>query len=200
MNEQEKAVMLQAVRMVTQATAFVGVGKMSSALILEDGKYAVLRHDDGSMEALRNGEPWRDLTGDKLVGALCSRIDELTAPDPVPKTPPVRLTISDAAERYTVPAATYEEMKIAAAPKDVIGRKITQWVDSMAPAVLLSNEQPPALSERAVPDDFISHKGSWREALLIAQKGAINDRAVSDADYWQHEIAAFDRAYAELTK
>ena len=39
-------------------------------LKLEDGKYEIRRHDDGHMDALRHGEPWRDLTGDKLVGAL----------------------------------------------------------------------------------------------------------------------------------
>jgi len=68
---------------------------LSRPIVLEDGKYTVLR-DDGCLRALRNGEPWRDLTGEKLVGALCDRIDELTAPDPVPKRPPVRLTIRDA--------------------------------------------------------------------------------------------------------
>lgn len=65
-----------------------------SHIYLEDGKYTVVR-DGGNMHALRNGETWRDLTGDKLVGALCARIDELTAPDPLPKKPPVRLTMWD---------------------------------------------------------------------------------------------------------
>lgn len=49
-----------------------------SNIVLEGGKYTVVR-DGGNMHALRHGEPWRDLTGDKLVGALCARIDELEA-------------------------------------------------------------------------------------------------------------------------
>lgn len=39
-------------------------------LILEGGKYTLIQHDDGRMECLRYGEPWRDLTGDHLVAAL----------------------------------------------------------------------------------------------------------------------------------
>lgn len=46
-------------------------------IILEDGKYTVTR-TGGSMYAIRHGEPWQDLTGNKLIGALCARIDELT--------------------------------------------------------------------------------------------------------------------------
>lgn len=49
-----------------------------SNIVLEGGKYTVLS-DGGVLRALRNGEPWRDLTGDKLVGALVDRIDELEA-------------------------------------------------------------------------------------------------------------------------
>lgn len=41
-----------------------------------DGKYAVVLHDNGAMEALRYGEPWRDLTGDKLVYCLASELQE----------------------------------------------------------------------------------------------------------------------------
>lgn len=43
---------------------------------LEDGKYTVVRNG-GQLSALRHGEPWQDLTGNKLIGALCARIDEL---------------------------------------------------------------------------------------------------------------------------
>jgi hypothetical protein len=49
---------------------------MTDLLIeLEGGKYTICRSASGEMVALRYGEPWRDLTGDKLVGAL---VDELT--------------------------------------------------------------------------------------------------------------------------
>lgn len=45
---------------------------------LEDGKYTVL-YDLGECKALRYGEPWRDLTGDKLIGCMLERIEELEA-------------------------------------------------------------------------------------------------------------------------
>lgn len=44
---------------------------------LEDGKY-VVEHDDGAgLHALRNGQPWRDLTGDNLVLAMAQEIENL---------------------------------------------------------------------------------------------------------------------------
>lgn len=47
-------------------------------LVLEDGKYAVVFDDEtGALKALRHGEPWRDLAGDKLVFALFSAVQEL---------------------------------------------------------------------------------------------------------------------------
>lgn len=36
-------------------------------LDLEDGKYTVVLHENGRLEALRHGEPWRELSGDNLV-------------------------------------------------------------------------------------------------------------------------------------
>ena len=45
---------------------------------LEGGKYTYIQHQDGRSEALRYNEPWRDLTGDNLVSAMASRIEELT--------------------------------------------------------------------------------------------------------------------------
>lgn len=41
---------------------------------LEEGKYRLIRYKNGALSALRHGEPWRDLTGDKLVGALLDRL------------------------------------------------------------------------------------------------------------------------------
>lgn len=43
---------------------------------LEDGKYTVIEQD-GECRALRYGEEWRYLTGDKLIGALLAEIDRL---------------------------------------------------------------------------------------------------------------------------
>lgn len=49
-----------------------------TTITLEDGKYTV-EADGGICHALRNGEPWRSLTGDKLFGAMVNKIDELRA-------------------------------------------------------------------------------------------------------------------------
>lgn len=44
---------------------------------LENGKYTVC-HDNGSnFHALRNGEPWRSLAGDKLVFCMAAEIERL---------------------------------------------------------------------------------------------------------------------------
>ncbi len=48
----------------------------------------------------------------------------------------------------------------------------------------------------AVPDDFLSHKLAWREA--IAQCGLAVSADDPDRSYWEHELRAFDRAYSEL--
>jgi hypothetical protein len=55
---------------VTSATA--------ETLDVEDGKYTLVR-DGGKLEALRYGEKWRDLTGDKFVSALGQEIKRLRA-------------------------------------------------------------------------------------------------------------------------
>lgn len=44
---------------------------------LEDGKYTIVLRSDGAMHALRHGEPWRDLVGDKMVMAMAHEILEL---------------------------------------------------------------------------------------------------------------------------
>jgi hypothetical protein len=51
--------------------------------------------------------------------------------------------------------------------------------------------QPAAL----VPADFLSHKSAWRNALSQCARSA---KGTDDESYWAHELAAFDRAYAEL--
>lgn len=48
-----------------------------SKIHLCDGKY-IITHDNGNnLQALRHGQPWRDLVGDGLVLALVQRIEEL---------------------------------------------------------------------------------------------------------------------------
>ncbi|BAS11817.1 hypothetical protein AHiyo8_01200 [Arthrobacter sp. Hiyo8] len=49
----------------------------SNTVVIENGKYAVTGIETGRLEALRHGEPWRELTGDKLVLGLAQEIQEL---------------------------------------------------------------------------------------------------------------------------
>ena len=44
-----------------------------------DGKYTVVQTSDGRLVCRRNGEPWRDLTGDKLVLCLAQELDSARA-------------------------------------------------------------------------------------------------------------------------
>lgn len=41
-----------------------------SFIELDDGKYTVVLHEDYTFEALRYGEPWRDLTGDGMIFSM----------------------------------------------------------------------------------------------------------------------------------
>lgn len=44
--------------------------------------------------------------------------------------------------------------------------------------------------------DFISHRDSWRKALVIARDAAkVVYPDIDDRSYWEHEIEAFDRAF-----
>lgn len=46
-------------------------------------------------------------------------------------------------------------------------------------------------------DDFVSHRDAWRGALVIARDHArVVPPDVDDKAYWEHEIGAFDRAFA----
>lgn len=45
---------------------------------IEGGKYAVVfDRESGALHAERNGDAWRDLTGDKLVYALAAEVERL---------------------------------------------------------------------------------------------------------------------------
>jgi hypothetical protein len=50
-----------------------------SKIVLEDGKYTILygAEKGQKFQALRYGEEWRDLTGDKMVYLLCCKVEEL---------------------------------------------------------------------------------------------------------------------------
>ena len=43
----------------------------------DNGKYTVVFHDSGKMEAFRYGVPWRNLTGDGMVLAMLQDFDFL---------------------------------------------------------------------------------------------------------------------------
>lgn len=47
---------------------------------VEDGKYSVVFNDEtGELKALRYGEPWQDLSGNKFVYCLAQEIERLRA-------------------------------------------------------------------------------------------------------------------------
>lgn len=55
------------------------------------------------------------------------------------------------------------------------------------------------MQNKFIPNDFFTHQQSWRKALVIAEANAkVEAPDVDDKAYWQHELAAFDRAYREL--
>ena len=49
----------------------------SNTIVIENGKYAITGIETGRLEALRHGEPWQELVGDKLVLSLAQEIREL---------------------------------------------------------------------------------------------------------------------------
>lgn len=58
----------------------------------------------------------------------------------------------------------------------------------------MTSDLPKKSNTTGVPEDFLSHRVSWRTALeLCTTRGDEDDKA-----YWRHELAAFDRAYSKL--
>lgn len=51
--------------------------KIGFKLELDDGKYTYIRYEQGGQEALRYGDPWRELTGDNLILFLGFKVEEL---------------------------------------------------------------------------------------------------------------------------
>lgn len=49
---------------------------MKTRVVLENGKYEVVI-ENGAMKALRHGEEWRNLAGDKLIFAMVCKIEDL---------------------------------------------------------------------------------------------------------------------------
>lgn len=58
---------------MTQANPQTG----ETSITLDGGKYTVLHQNGTNFRALRNGQPWRDLTGDGMTLALVQRIQQL---------------------------------------------------------------------------------------------------------------------------
>ena len=44
---------------------------------VDNGKYTVIMEADGRLHAMRHGEPWQDLTGNKLVYCLAAEVEAL---------------------------------------------------------------------------------------------------------------------------
>jgi hypothetical protein len=51
-----------------------------------------------------------------------------------------------------------------------------------------------------IPNNFRTHKESWREAIYAALNAAQGEGNSEDARYWEHELRAFDRAHEELAE
>ncbi len=50
-------------------------------------------------------------------------------------------------------------------------------------------------------NDLITHRASWRNALVIARDHAeVRDPDINDKAYWEHEIRAFDRTLGVLDR
>lgn len=48
--------------------------KIRQQLDLENGKYTLIQFEDGTLEALRYGEPWRTFVGDKFIGCVAEEL------------------------------------------------------------------------------------------------------------------------------
>lgn len=74
----------------------------------ENGKYDVIFTERGELSALRNGEPWVEMIGNKLVLAMLQEVDRLRAPIPmVLHCPHCRAQHVDEGEWATEPHRTH---------------------------------------------------------------------------------------------
>ncbi|ABO60221.1 hypothetical protein Bcep1808_7344 (plasmid) [Burkholderia vietnamiensis G4] len=56
-----------------------------------------------------------------------------------------------------------------------------------------------AYSPSSIPDDFRTHHSAWREGLVIARDRALlQPPEINDRLYWEHELTAYDRAFAAI--
>ena len=46
-----------------------------------------------------------------------------------------------------------------------------------------------------IPEDFYTHRRSWRSAIEFALRASTDEASKS---YWKHELNAFDEAYNQL--
>lgn len=115
---------------------------------VEDGKYTVV-FDGGKLSALRYGEPWRDLSGDKLVYALMCRIQSLEAAALSPATvAPSRGAVnfgalslaSELAEAVAKDDADEAGHDMASG---MFGRSVTAWLRKVSSDFLGKSELPP---------------------------------------------------------
>lgn len=55
-----------------------------------------------------------------------------------------------------------------------------------------------AMARLRVPDDVKTHRDAWRLAIGVARDLSMGDSESDDTDYYNHEIAVFDRTFDKL--
>jgi len=56
----------------------------------------------------------------------------------------------------------------------------------------------PVSDRQHIPGNFTTHRAAWRDAITECINHELNARELDRAAYWEHELAAFDRAFARL--
>lgn len=83
-------------------------------------------------------------------------------------------------------ARVYADSK-GVADRDLVNTIFTSFLDGLNGGLDLAHNQ--------IPLDFTSHRSAWRIAIKHAADSAVS---IDDKSYWQHELNAFDKAFAAL--
>jgi len=121
-------------------------------------------------------------------------LDDLSAIQPAPTT--------DRADALRE-AANIAETKHAAPPPGIHGFQGDMHVAglkiSTAIPDLIDTPAPPQATVQALPDDLLTHRSAWRNALVLAEVDAeVTPPDIDDKLIWRHELAAFDRVFEAL--
>lgn len=88
---------------------------MFEHISVEDGKYTVVLGDDGSLKLLRYGEPWQDLTGNKLIYCLAAELRDAR---------------NDAAAKQ----ARIDQLMLEYCPGEMTAEQLAEWGEHQVPA------------------------------------------------------------------